>query len=77
MAWFDPETLTCPDCGRTEQITWLCSVPLRLPDRAPTRADGSRTAHDPGGWRVARHATDQSVTCPDCGTEVGRCGLTP
>lgn len=73
MAWREKKTMTCPKCRRKEAIVWVLGRPLRRGDTSK----GYIRPLEPGGWVIERHATDQAVICPDCGSEVKRRGLHP
>lgn len=67
MAWRDPETLTCPECGKRGDIVWLIGEgPNTAPDEGPAYTD----ILEPGLWQVETHETRPRwrgrITCPDC-----------
>jgi len=73
MAWREKKSLTCPECRRSEPIIWVLGRPLKRGGNGK----GYIRAHAPGGWLVERGDTDQTVICPNCGTQVKRRALAP
>lgn len=71
MAYRDPESLTCPSCGRVATLVWIIGEgPNTRPSEGPAYTD----ILDDGGWLVATTATapkwQGTITCPDCAAQV-------
>ena len=73
MAYRDPETLTCRNCGKTGTVIWILgegvtsraglgAVAQSLDDAGPWRAETTETAPHWAG----------RLFCPDCGEIVKR-----
>ena len=71
MAYLDPETLTCPKCGRTGDLVWIIGEgPNTKPGQGPDYVD----VMEDGIWKVETKVTVPEwagkITCPDCATGV-------
>ncbi len=68
MAWREPETLTCPGCGLTGEVTWVVG------EADAAGQGGYRSLLDAGPWRDEPGDTLPNwhgrLLCPACTTMV-------
>lgn len=65
MAYLNPGTLTCPDCGLRGQVTWIVGVG---PGAKPGNGPAYVTLRDPGPFTEIRKGRTTQVKCPHDGT---------
>jgi hypothetical protein len=67
VAYLDPETLTCPSCGKTGDLIWVIGEgPNTKPGEGPAYTD----VQDAGDWVLSTSGTaprwSGMIACPDC-----------
>lgn len=64
MAYLDPKTLTCPDCGATAPIRWVVG-------KGPSSEGVAYvSALESDAWEGRKEARGIRVFCKSCGAEV-------